>query len=114
MATPPAPPAPPLAWRVLERIPALLASHWHVLWLLGLGVYLIVLPLAGVHVSGQSELIGGNYTNVTSAIGGCIAAGGTVHLVKRGKVQAAQLDSLHTKVDAIAAGSPADDAGPAI
>jgi hypothetical protein len=103
-----------MVWRVLEQIPRLLSSHWHLLWLLGLGVYLIILPLAGVHVPEQSELIGGNYTNVTSAIGGCIAAGGTVHLVKRGRDQAAQLASLHGKVDAIAAAAGSDDTGPAV
>jgi hypothetical protein len=40
-----------------------------------------VLPLAGVTVGPNAELIGGNYTNVTSDIGACIAAGGTLHLV---------------------------------
>ena len=30
-------------------------------------------------------LIGGNYTNVTSDIGACIAAGGTLHLVNQGR-----------------------------
>jgi hypothetical protein len=69
--------------RVLGTVPRFLASHLHVVWLLGLGVYLIVLPLCGVNVSAKSELIGGNYTNVTSDIGACIAAGGTIHLVKQ-------------------------------
>ena len=46
------------------------------LLLVGLGIYLIVLPILGLHVSANSELIGGNYTNVTSDIGACIAAGG--------------------------------------
>ena len=50
-----------------------------------LGVYLIVLPLIGIAVSAKSELIGGNYTNVTSDIGACIAAGGTLHLVNQGR-----------------------------
>jgi hypothetical protein len=50
-----------------------------------LGVYLVVLPLLGVMVSAKSELIGGNYTNVTSDIGACIAAGGTLHLVSQGR-----------------------------
>jgi hypothetical protein len=79
--------------KVLAYVPQFLASHLHVLWLLGLGAYLIVLPLAGVDVSSKAELIGGNYTNVTSDIGACIAAGGTLHLVrqarKRGKTEAA-------------------------
>ena len=55
--------------RALGMIPRFLASHVHVIWLLVLGSYLIVLPLCGVNVSAKSELIGGNYTNVTSDIG---------------------------------------------
>jgi hypothetical protein len=50
----------------------------------GLGIYLI-LPLPGVTVSAQAELIGGTYTNVTWDIGACIAAGGTPHLVGQGR-----------------------------
>ena len=71
--------------RVLGLIPRVLASHAHILWLLALGVVLIVLPLLGVHVSTQTELIGGNYTNVTSDIGACIAAGGTLHLIRQSR-----------------------------
>lgn len=73
--------------KYLGYVPRFLASHVHVIWLLGLGVYLIVLPLFGVRVSSQAELIGGNYTNVTSDIGACIAAGGTLTLVKRQRRQ---------------------------
>jgi hypothetical protein len=69
--------------RILQWVPRLLSSKPHVLLLLGLGVYLIVLPLAGVRVSANTELIGGNYTNVTSDIGACIAAGGTLHLISQ-------------------------------
>lgn len=68
--------------RLLAVIPRILASKAHVALLVGLGAYLIVLPLAGVHVGSGAELIGGNYTNVTSDIGACIAAGGTLHLVR--------------------------------
>jgi hypothetical protein len=50
----------------------------------GLGIYLI-LPLPGVTVSAQAELIGGTYSNVTCDIGACIAAGGTLHLVSQGR-----------------------------
>lgn len=67
--------------RVLQWVPRILSSKPHVMALMLLGVYLIILPLAGVPVSAQSELIGGNYTNVTSDIGACIAAGGTLHLI---------------------------------
>lgn len=77
----------------LGYVPRFLASHFHVIWLMGLGIYLIVLPLCGVAVSAKSELIGGNYTNVTSDIGACIAAGGTLTLVKhqRKQTKAAEL-----------------------
>jgi hypothetical protein len=71
--------------RILKWIPRILASKPHILALMGLGIYLIVLPLFGVVVSAQAELIGGNYTNVTSDIGACIAAGGTLHLVNQSR-----------------------------
>jgi hypothetical protein len=71
--------------RVLQWVPRLLSSKPHVILLLGLGVYLIVLPIVGVRVSANAELVGGNYTNVTSDIGACIAAGGTLHLVSQGR-----------------------------
>ncbi len=71
--------------RALKWVPRILSSKPHVIVLMLLGVYLIILPLAGVKVSAQSELIGGNYTNVTSDIGACIAAGGTLHLVNQAR-----------------------------
>jgi hypothetical protein len=81
--------------QILGWVPRVLASKPHVIFLMGLGVYLIVLPLAGLTVSANAELIGGNYTNVTSDIGACIAAGGTLHLVaqsrKRRKVEEERL-----------------------
>ncbi len=77
----------PDSWfdRALQWVPRILSSKPHILWLVLLGLYLIVLPLAGVAVSAKAELIGGNYTNVTSDIGACIAAGGTLHLVNQGR-----------------------------
>ncbi|HUD35849.1 MAG TPA: hypothetical protein VMR14_03060 [Streptosporangiaceae bacterium] len=74
--------------RILQWIPRLLSSKPHVVLLLMLGVYLVVLPLFGIVVSAKSELIGGNYTNVTSDIGACIAAGGTLHLINQGRKRA--------------------------
>jgi hypothetical protein len=71
--------------RILQWVPRILSSKPHVLLLLGLGIYLIALPLTGVRVSANAELIGGNYTNVTSDIGACIAAGGTLHLIRQGR-----------------------------
>ena len=81
--------------QVLGSVPRFLSSHLHVIWLLGLGVYLIVLPLCGVNVSPKSELIGGNYTNVTSDISACIAAGGTVHLVKQQRKRSKVTNATH-------------------
>ena len=84
--------------RALHWVPRILSSKPHIIWLLALGIYLIVLPLFGIAVSAKSELIGGNYTNVTSDIGACIAAGGTLHLVsqsrKRQKIDAERLTLL--------------------
>jgi len=81
--------------QILQWVPRLLASKPHVVWLIALGVYLIIVPLAGINVSAKAELIGGNYTNVTSDIGACIAAGGTLHLVsqsrKRSKIEQERL-----------------------
>jgi len=71
--------------RILKWVPRLLSSKPHIVLLVLLGTYLIVLPLLGVMVSAKAELIGGNYTNVTSDIGACIAAGGTLHLVNQGR-----------------------------
>jgi hypothetical protein len=81
--------------RTLSGIPVFLSSHPHVILLMALGVYLIVLPLCGVHVPAQAELVGGNYFNVTSDIGACIAAGGTVHLVKRQRQQGEVAAATH-------------------
>ncbi|MFI6684780.1 hypothetical protein [Streptomyces sp. NPDC050485] len=69
--------------RALALLPRALASKTHVVFLIALGIYLIVLPLAHILTpSATTELIGGNYTNVTSDVGACIAAGGTLHLVR--------------------------------
>ncbi|MCW2930016.1 MAG: hypothetical protein JWM19_978 [Actinomycetia bacterium] len=90
ISTPGSNPDPGRLDKVLGGVPRVLASHAHVVWLLVLGVYLIVLPLCGVSVPAKYELIGGNYTNVTSDIGACIAAGGTLTVLsqsrRRGKV----------------------------
>ena len=90
--------------RALNAVPRLLASKLHVLFLFGLGVFLVLLPLVGVNVSSKAELIGGNYTNVTSDLGACIAAGGTVHLVRRHRAHQRQLADLHAKLDVLLAG----------
>ncbi|HUJ04480.1 MAG TPA: hypothetical protein VLX31_00060 [Streptosporangiaceae bacterium] len=112
--------------RILKWVPRILSSKPHIVVLVALGVYLIVLPLVGIAVSAKSELIGGNYTNVTSDIGACIAAGGTLHLVnqsrKRQKMDAERQRMLtevhallhHVHAEAAAQlGQPAPPLGPA-
>jgi hypothetical protein len=69
--------------RLLQYVPRALSSHVHIVFLIGLGVYRIVVPILGARVSSFAELVGGNYTNITSDLGACIAAGGTLHLVSR-------------------------------
>lgn len=77
--------------KILAVVPRALSSHAHIIFLGALGIYLVALPLLGVNVSAKAELIGGNYTNVTSDLGACIAAGLTVHLVMRDKRRAQEL-----------------------
>lgn len=91
--------------RALNYVPRALASKAHVGFLFALGVFLVILPLAGVSVSSKAELIGGNYTNVTSDLGACIAAGGTIHMIKRNRAHHRQIAELHTKLDAALARS---------
>lgn len=70
--------------KALAPIPRALSSHAHIVFLLGLLVYLVLLPLSHLYTPGTSAmLIGGNWTNVTGDIGACIAAGGTLHLVRQ-------------------------------
>jgi hypothetical protein len=86
--------------KVLSLVPRALSSHAHIIFLGILGVYLVILPLLGVDVSAKSELIGGNYTNVTSDLGACIAAGLTVHLVKRERHRSSELHMLVAQLHA--------------
>ncbi|WP_249009988.1 hypothetical protein [Conexibacter sp. DBS9H8] len=80
--------------RILAVVPQALSSHTHIIFLGVLGVYLVILPLLGVNVSARAELIGGNYTNVTSDLGACIAAGLTVHLVRRERTRTQEMRDL--------------------
>jgi hypothetical protein len=97
----------PQSWldKILAFVPRGLSSHAHIIFLAGLGIYLVLLPLFGVNVSAKSELIGGNYTNVTSDLGACIAAGLTVHLVKRDRRRGRELEqwfhSVHQRHDVL-------------
>jgi len=84
--------------KVLGYVPRALASKPHIIFLAILGVYLVVLPLVHVHVSSFAELVGGNYTNVTSDLGACIAAGGTLHLIRSHREQRHEIAHLHQLV----------------
>jgi len=92
--------------KVLGWVPRALSSKPHIIFLAVLGVYLVILPLATVHVSSFAELVGGNYTNVTSDLGACIAAGGTLHLIRSHREHRSELEHLrglvrevHEKLD---------------
>lgn len=70
--------------RILSAIPPALSSRLHIAGLLSLGAWLVALPLVGIaHPSTYTQLIGGNYTNIISALGAAIAAGTTVHVAKQ-------------------------------
>lgn len=84
--------------KVLGYVPRALSSKPHIIFLAALGVYLVVLPLANVHVSSFAELVGGNYTNVTSDLGACIAAGGTLHLIKSHREHRKEIERLHEAI----------------
>lgn len=94
-------PAPTKIAKLLGYVPRALASKPHIVFLGALGIYLVVLPLIGVHVSPFAELVGGNYTNVTSDLGACIAAGGTVHLIGKGREHRREIEKLHELINQI-------------
>lgn len=72
--------------KILAYVPRILASKVNIVFLLALFVYLVVLPLSTIYVpSLNTQLELGNLTNVTSDIGACIAAGGTVTLLHHQK-----------------------------
>ena len=82
--------------RLLNYIPRMLASKPHIIFLLGLLVYLVFLPLSGLYKpSPTAMLIGGNWTNVTGDIGACIAAGGTLVLLKHSKKRNKLAEATH-------------------
>ncbi len=92
--------------KILAGVPRVLSSHVHIMFLGLLGIFLVILPLLGVGISQKEMLIGGNYTNVTSDLGACIAAGLTVHLVKRDRRRSQELEEYfrrlhdrHTKLE---------------
>ena len=93
----------------LNLVPRLLASKSHVLLLVGMLIWLIPVGLAVPGLApDRVQLLLGNYTNVMSAIGASIAAGGTLTLRRKHAEHAQALADLHAKVEAaVAPSSPA-------
>jgi hypothetical protein len=85
--------------RALAVVPRVLSSHLHIVFLFALGVWLIVLPILGVPVSAKVELIGGNYTNVTSDIAASIAAGLAVKIHHDRRADRRRLEQLHASLE---------------
>jgi hypothetical protein len=68
---------------LLTQVPIILASKTAILFLVALFAYLVVLGVIGLFYpdlepSATIQLVLGNYTNVTSALGASIAAGASV------------------------------------
>jgi predicted phage tail protein len=89
--------------KALSVVPGALSSKPHIIFLVLLGVYLVLLPLFQVHVSAFAELVGGNYTNVTSDLGACIAAGGTIHVMRSHKAHRQEIAELKEMVKGLVA-----------
>lgn len=82
--------------RAFDAIPRLLASRIHIVFLLGLLVGLVILPALGIYEpSASTMLIGGNWTNVTSALGACIASASGVSAVRNQRRLHNMLSRLH-------------------
>jgi len=95
----------------LDKIPVLLSSRVSIFIFLFLFFYLFIFGIVGLilpHLapSATMQLVLGNYTNVTSALGAAIAAGAatqvssqTEKIHKRHDHLEKSLADLHTKID---------------
>ena len=103
--------------RFLQAIPRILASTVSIFIFIFLFVYLVLFGIAGLFIdwlapSDSMQLIFGNYTNVTSALGAAIAAGAsTQHLTQVRKLRSGHDElktlvlDLHSKVDKLSSAS---------
>lgn len=86
----------------LDRVPEYLASKVHIIFLIALGLWLIVVPLIpgteAIRPSEFAELIGGNWTNVSSALGACIAAGASLKAHSVVKRTHEHITEIHTHI----------------
>jgi len=99
--------------KILQAIPGILSSNVSIFIFIFLFIYLVVFGLVGLFVKGLApsadmQLVLGNYTNVTSALGAAIAAGASTHSVNqmrrlhnRHEELRQLVESLHTKIDQI-------------
>ena len=97
--------------KFLNAIPRVLAGKVSIFIFIFLFVYLVIFGLLGLFITSlaptaEVQLILGNYTNVTSALGAAIAAGAsTAHLVQSRKNRETadklkqSINDLHAKVD---------------
>lgn len=85
--------------RALGWVPRALGHPLNTVVGLALLVYLVVFPLAGIAVSSNSELIGGNFTNAVSYLGASIAAGASVVGLHESRKHRAE-DREHRKTEA--------------
>jgi hypothetical protein len=97
--------------KLLGKIPEMLSSPVSVFIFIFLFIYLFIFGLLGLVItplepSAKSQLIFGNYTNVLSALGAALAAGGAskhtkalkqLH-IKHDNLQRS-VEDLHTKID---------------
>lgn len=82
--------------RALAAVPVVLSSKVHIAWLFVLLLWIVILAIPFPAIAPTSlELVLGNYTNVTSALGACIAAGGTVSLMKHARHQSRLAEERH-------------------
>ena len=97
--------------KFLAAIPRALSSNISIFIFIFLFIYLVVFGLIGIFVkhvapSNEAQLILGNYTNVTSALGAAIAAGASTAMhssVKKLHTRhddlKESLEELHEKMD---------------
>jgi len=110
----------PKGLKFLQGIPGVLASNVSIFIFIFLFVYLVIFGVLGLFVdwlapSEGAQLVLGNYTNVTSALGAAIAAGAsTQRLSETRKLHHSHeelrglVEGLHRKVDKMSHDKPGE------
>jgi len=98
-------------FKFLEAIPGMLSSNLSIFIFIFLFIYLVGFGIIGLFYeklapSASIQLVLGNYTNVTSALGAAIAAGASTHSLSQVRSMRRHHDelrqliaALHEKVD---------------